>query len=115
MISARFFLTDEGTPAGFEVEGHAGWAESGKDIVCASVSSAVELVCNTITDFYGIDADVRVDDRGKISLLLPEIHEPDEHSAKLILSLVSHLEAISDEFPKTIRIENHPRKRRVKK
>ncbi|MFQ8600843.1 MAG: ribosomal-processing cysteine protease Prp [Oscillospiraceae bacterium] len=44
---------------GFEISGHAGYAGHGRDIVCASVSSAVMLTANAVTEVAGIDADVR--------------------------------------------------------
>lgn len=45
MIKADFYLNTDGTYRGFSVSGHAGYAKSGQDIVCASVSS---LVINTV-------------------------------------------------------------------
>ena len=43
---------------GFRVTGHAGYAESGSDIVCAGVTTAVQLVANGITECAGIIAEV---------------------------------------------------------
>ena len=34
---------------GFDISGHAMFAESGSDIVCASVSSAAYMAANTVT------------------------------------------------------------------
>ena len=48
MIYAEFFTRQEKL-YGFKISGHAGYADKGEDIVCASVSSAVQLVANTIT------------------------------------------------------------------
>ena len=62
MIKAEFFVTKEGFILGFEINGHSGYANSGKDIVCAAVSSAAYLVANTITDIMRVSADVSVDD-----------------------------------------------------
>ena len=60
MIVARFFCR-EGRPRGFTVSGHAGYAEAGSDIVCAAATSAVQLVCNTITDVLCEEAQVSVE------------------------------------------------------
>ena len=35
---------------GFEVKGHTGWSINGDDILCAAISSAVQLVANGITE-----------------------------------------------------------------
>lgn len=42
MIVAEFFRKN-GEITGFKVSGHAGYDESGRDIVCAGVSSAVMM------------------------------------------------------------------------
>ena len=50
MLSAKFFVLESGTIVGFEILGHSGYAESGKDIVCSAVSSAAYMTENNITD-----------------------------------------------------------------
>ena len=59
MIRAEF-RKDGDRLSGFTISGHSGFADAGKDIVCAAVSSASQLVCNTITDHYMDKADVEV-------------------------------------------------------
>ena len=122
MINAEFYFKDDNTPVGFKVFGHAGWAESGSDIVCAAVSSAVELTCNTVTDFFGFDCYVGVNNEdNSIELYLPEYTSkiPD-HAVKLVDSLLSHLEHISEDYPGTVDVvrvtrKGKPEKRRFKK
>ena len=46
---------------GFDVRGHSGYDEAGSDIVCAAVSSAVNLVGATVNDVLGLAAAVRTD------------------------------------------------------
>ena len=53
MIVAKFFKSSRKF-IGFQISGHAGFAESGYDIVCASVSSAVQLTANNITEIFKI-------------------------------------------------------------
>ncbi len=67
MIKANFFTKDSGLIVGFDIEGHAGYAESGYDVVCAAVSSAAYLVINTIYEVLKVSADTLVNDDGKIS------------------------------------------------
>ena len=52
MIKAVFY-TENGGLSGFSLTGHAGCGTAGNDVACAAVSSAAELTCNTITDFFG--------------------------------------------------------------
>ena len=48
MIKFKAVSDTEGKITQFTVDGHSGFAESGEDIVCASVSSAVWLTINGI-------------------------------------------------------------------
>ena len=57
---------------GFRVSGHAGYAESGSDIVCAGVTTAVQMTANGITECAGIEAEIEVEEN-LISLQLPEM------------------------------------------
>lgn len=47
MIKAKFYFNDNGV-FGMEVDGHAGYAEKGKDIVCASASILTQTLIATI-------------------------------------------------------------------
>ena len=48
---------------GFHVSGHAGYDESGKDIICAAVSSMTMLVINTMEVVFGCDVDYDIDEK----------------------------------------------------
>ena len=41
MIKVTIYKTERQEYAGFDMEGHAGYAEAGEDIVCAGVSALV--------------------------------------------------------------------------
>ena len=103
MIDAHFSFGDNGSPQGFVISGHSGWADPGSDIVCASVSSAVMLVCNTLTDFFGEDVGA-VAEYNRIELTLRSGAVLSEYAAKLINSLITHLKFISEDYPGTVRV-----------
>lgn len=98
MVRAEFYQSD-GLFRGFDISGHAGYAESGEDIVCASVSSAVQFAVN-ILDEFDCEPEVNVEDnliRCRITAF--------ENTASVILSVFrNHLESILEEFPETIKI-----------
>ncbi len=100
MINAKFFIDSQGNPVGFTVSGHAGYATSGKDIVCASVSSAVMLTVNTATENFGLLADCNVSD----DTISCKFKESSSEGAKLLLGLKAHFEALSEDFPKFIKV-----------
>ncbi|SHI31616.1 ribosomal-processing cysteine protease Prp [Parasporobacterium paucivorans] len=103
MIKAVFFKSKEDYK-GFTVTGHAGFAEYGKDVICASVSV---LVINTInaldkftSDRFLVDSD---EDKGIIKL---DFLSKNTNEAKLLMdALVLGLEGIrSNENKKYISI-----------
>jgi len=98
MIKATFFYRAK-TPVGFEVSGHSGTAESGKDIVCAAVTSAVMMAVNTITESFGAKAKVTV---GENTVSIHGCKDPNGH--KVIGALKDHLAAIQSDYPDAIRI-----------
>lgn len=100
MIKAVFF-TENGRLSGFSLSGHAGYGTAGNDVACAAVSSAAELTCNTVTEFFGDDADVSVSEN---MLTLRLKNEGCGYSEKLIESFKTHLCFISEEFPRSIQI-----------
>ena len=61
MIKFRFLKRD-GVFYGFEETGHAGYAESGDDIVCAAVSAMTMLVINAIEVSYASDVEYTIDE-----------------------------------------------------
>jgi hypothetical protein len=56
MIKAEFLLSHEKDILGFHIKGHSGFDSSGRDIICAFVSSAAYMTANTVTEIIGVDA-----------------------------------------------------------
>ena len=99
MIKADFFTRD-GSLSRFRVSGHAGYAPAGEDIVCASVSSAVQLTANGITEVLGVGA--RVSARGeRVSL---QLDAPSAPAAAFLEALRLHLSLLAEEYPDYIQI-----------
>ena len=99
MIFAEFYQS-EGKFGGFRVTGHAGYAESGQDIVCAAVTSACMLAANIITDGFHLKAQAVAEDNE----MLCKAEKPDEKTDAVVGMLVQQFRFISEEYPKTIRI-----------
>lgn len=49
MIKARF-CRQNGQVVQFRCSGHAGYADRGQDIICAAVTSAVQMTANALTE-----------------------------------------------------------------
>ena len=99
MIKARFYRK-EGTLVGFSVSGHAGYADSGSDIVCAAVSTAVNMTANGITEIAQKRAAVNVKEN-EVQL---KVEESSPESALLLQSFRLQMEVLTEQFPKNIRI-----------
>lgn len=88
---------------GFNVAGHAFFSDSGKDIVCASVTSAVQLTANAITEclkstsakihLVGNSIDLKLDRSVDIS-----------KEVVFIDALYLHLNLIESSYPKNIKV-----------
>ncbi|CDZ24332.1 hypothetical protein CCDG5_1218 [[Clostridium] cellulosi] len=103
MIKAQFFKVDDNY-CGFSISGHAGYAERGHDIVCASVSSAVQMAANTVTEIIGADAAVK-NVNGTISLKLDcNSGEKTESAMSVIAGLRLHLLLLSKQYKGTISV-----------
>ncbi len=99
MIQVHFFKSDENI-LGFSVSGHAGYADFGEDIACASVTSAVQLTANAITDVLRLPADLSVKS-GTVRLKLKP--QADLAVAQPFFeALQMQLVLLSKEFEKTI-------------
>lgn len=99
MINAEFYLKDE-VLVGFSVKGHAGFADFGQDIVCAAVTSAVEMCANGITEILKADASVGAfGNEIKLSL-----NDGDERAVDFIKALRLHLELLSLDYPENIHL-----------
>ena len=98
MIRAEFY-EKQGLLTGFRFSGHSGYAETGKDVVCAAVSSAVQLTANILNEL-GMEPDVNVGD----NVIECICKNGGEIPPRLLNVLKQHFEAILEEYPNTIKI-----------
>lgn len=99
MVQAEFYKTN-GKFSGFRVSGHTGYAPRGRDIVCAAVSSAVQLTVNMLYEFK---ISIRASSEGGAVKCIVK-NAGDDISSRIIRQLMHHFELILEEFPKTIKI-----------
>ncbi len=101
------FLTEDARIIGFDVRGHSGWGESGEDIVCAAITSAVRLVEATVNDVMGLCAAVKVREAdASISLRLPGglANTAESTCQNLLTGLMVYLAQLHDEYPDNIEV-----------
>ena len=101
MIRALFQETKQEGWAGFQIEGHADFADSGEDIVCAGVSSAVMLTLNLLSD-----ARAEGTPEIKDNLIRYTVQKNSRATDLLIGGLCRHLQALSEEYPNNICVKS---------
>ena len=99
------FFTENERITGFSVSGHSGYAEAGKDIVCAAISAIVTMAEATINDVCGGKAKVRVkEEDARITLTLPATCEEEESIQAVLAGLMVYLCTLRDEYPDYIEV-----------
>lgn len=100
MITARFGSDAAGLLSA-EISGHAGFAEHGQDIVCAAVTSCVEMAANTLTEVLHAPARAAVEG-GRVRVTL---ESGCETSARQILEgLFLHLSLLAEQYPDHVQV-----------
>ena len=102
MIRARLFVSSEGRYMGYQVTGHAEWAEEGKDIVCSAVSALSVICCNALESAAGTVPEARMD-KGRLKVMLPK---DSGHDAQVVLGVFRQgMLDLSQQYPDFIAYE----------
>ena len=87
-------------PERIEISGHAGYAEPGKDIVCAGVTALTQTLIQSIDDLTDGEIEYRISP-GKVEV---EYRNLSEKSKTLVDSFFIGVSMIADEFPEYVRV-----------
>ena len=99
------FFTEGDRITGFSVSGHSGYAESGKDIVCAAISAVVTMAEATINDVCGAKAKVRVkEEDARISLTLPTSCDEEDTIQAVLAGMMVYFIDLRDQYPDYIEV-----------
>jgi uncharacterized protein YsxB (DUF464 family) len=96
MIKATIYLNQDEKYVGFDIEGHAGYAESGKDIICSAVSALSITTVNAIETFTEVNFNGDMDPDGSIHFRITS--NLDEKTQLLLSTLALGLTDISNEY-----------------
>ena len=88
------------------VEGHAGFADPGQDIVCAAVSGITLGLVNATERLLGVRVHQDSDREGKVDCRIPETLGPEiaERVQLLMEAMVTSLSMVADEYPDFVRV-----------
>jgi Predicted ribosomal protein len=99
MITAIIYRREEKI-YGFQISGHAGYAQEGEDIVCAAVSVLALNTTNAIEAFTQepLQAEADMEDNGFLKVMIP-LEGAADHDAQLLLrTLELGLSGIENEY-----------------
>ncbi|CAI6082382.1 ribosomal-processing cysteine protease Prp [Cohnella sp. JJ-181] len=94
----------------FEVSGHAGYDDPGKDIVCAGVSAVTVGAVNAIERLTGIVPQARMKS-GFLSAAMPPEGVVSDQAQLLLEGMVVALEGMSEDYAKHVRIKQSSSKK----
>lgn len=105
MIAVRIERCPEGRGiAAFTVEGHAGWAPRGKDIVCAGVSALTQAVLLGLEEYLALNPEVKVKE-GFLHCRLSGAEQKVPEAQAILATMELGLRAMAREYPRSIKIE----------
>ena len=98
---------DENGVCGLTVKGHAGYAKSGSDIVCAAASVLITTCANALQSVANITPALTVTEKpALIEVKLPEGLSPEKnHDARIILeTILQGYNDIAAQYPRYLQI-----------
>ncbi|MBQ4158222.1 MAG: ribosomal-processing cysteine protease Prp [Clostridia bacterium] len=107
MTKVVFYSDEKGMIWGFEASGHAGYAESGSDIVCAAISALTQATAGGLSEVVKAPLKTRMDeDTGYFSCNMQSSADQEtlEKAQILLVTMKMALTEISRDYPGTIRI-----------
>ncbi|NLL17906.1 MAG: ribosomal-processing cysteine protease Prp [Clostridia bacterium] len=105
MVTVELFLAEDDYIQAFQVEGHAGAAPYGEDIVCAAISILSQTAVVGLNHFLSLAPEVMIQE-GLLRCTLPEkLNAEEKERAQVILNTMSlGLEALEPNYGKYFKI-----------
>ena len=103
MVRVTVF-TEQGTPVGFELSGHANQGAYGEDIVCAGISAITQTALLGITDVLKLDAaTAREDGLLRCELSRETVGKDLEKAAIVFNTMIAGLASLQRAYPKSLK------------
>lgn len=101
MVTVTFYRDSRNRLSSVFAKGHAGWAESGRDVVCAAVSAILQAACAGLQEHVKLDVGMRRGD-GELSFSLPESARDDAAATAIVRTAEISIEQIAKQHPKSV-------------
>lgn len=106
MIAIQILRPTTAGIAGFRVTGHAGAGPKGHDIVCAGVSALTQSALLGLERCAGRHFEL---DIASGKLIMNLTGEPDDLTQAILETMVLGLREIAQNYPRSVRLEEHRR------
>ena len=113
MISATLYR-EAGSYTGCRLEGHSGYDEEGRDIICAAVSILSCTCVNSLESVCGLPpAVITANERGLLSFDLPQRDREGDRKAQILMgALKQGLTDLAESYPKYLKVTIKERRKR---
>ncbi|KGG80191.1 hypothetical protein Y919_07755 [Caloranaerobacter azorensis H53214] len=111
MTKVTIYKNKRGSIIGYELKGHAGYAEYGKDIVCAAISVLSQTALIALNEVCGIDTNdikYRIDEeKGHLSVIIPDnLTKEKRFKADIVFeTMIVGIKGLLKEYPDYLTLE----------
>jgi len=111
MIHVNVERDANGRIASVQIDGHAGYAEAGRDIVCAAVSAISIGMVNAVEMVLGVQLPTEVKDDGFLRCRMPTtLDEKTADDVQLLLeAMVAALRSVEAEYGRYVQVKDRSR------
>src|SRR5580692_844515 len=105
MLDVTFYKDSRGRLSSLFADGHAGWADEGKDIVCAAVSAILQAARLGLESYAAIPLTV-TQHKGTMRLEWPEDARDEESLRAIVTTAELAVQQIAEQFPEHVRFHS---------
>lgn len=99
MTTVKFVLDSDGNVKSFTVSGHSGYADEGEDIVCAAISSGVQMLEMQIAQVIGEKKASFTERDVEISYVIPELSGEEKFAVdNMVSGFKDFLQSVSKHY-----------------
>ncbi len=99
MTTVKFVLDSDGNVKSFTVSGHSGYAEEGEDIVCAAISSGVQMLEMQIAQVIGEKKASFTERDVEISYVIPELSGEEKFAVNnMVNGFARYMQSVSKHY-----------------
>ncbi len=108
MVEVVIEEDSRGRLSSFRASGHAGWAESGHDVVCAAVSTLLQAAWLGLGEVCELDVEGSRSP-GELALRWPAAARDDAAVRAVVQTIARSIERLAVQFPDHVRVRSESR------